>query len=332
MSLSIFRETCFHSLYAIFDVWTLTVILRFMNDNKYGKTDQSFDNESFLDLFRLLNLTVDVYHNAKICGNWRVQEHELGATCFHMVTMGDCLLDVPGHLSVELHCGDLVIFPRELPHHMTDGKATQGDQQHLDYSEAVNRDGTGMLCGSVRFSHKINAFLLDALPPVFVIPNINHHPWMESISHLILIESMGRGPASKVILDKLSELLFIYALRQHIKDQPMKAGMLALYGHARLGKAIHAIHQSPAKAWTLEMMAREAALSRTVFAETFKATSGWTAGQYLTWWRMQLAWAKLKAGERIADVADAVGYQSEAAFSRAFQRLFSISPSKVKRL
>ena len=80
------------------------------------------------------------------------------------------------------------------------------------------------------------------------------------------------------------------------------------------------------------MMAQEALLSRTVFAETFKAVSGWTAGQYLTWWRMQLAWARLKQGDRIIDIADAVGYKSEAAFSRAFQRVFSISPSKVKRM
>lgn len=303
-----------------------------MNDNQYEKTPQSFENESLSDLFRLLNMTVNVYHNAKICGDWRVQEHELGATCFHMVTMGDCLLDVPGHLSVELHCGDLVIFPRELPHHMTARKASVGQQRHLHYREAVDLDGTGMLCGSVRFRHKINDFLLDALPAVFVIQNQSRSLWMESLSNMIRMESMESGPASKTILDKLSELLFIYALRQYITDEPMKAGMLALYGHTRLAKAIHAIHQSPDKAWTLEMMAREASLSRTVFAETFKATSGWTAGQYLTWWRMQLAWSKLKLGDRIVDVAEAVGYKSEAAFSRAFQRLFSMSPSKVKKL
>jgi len=108
--------------------------------------------------------------------------------------------------------------------------------------------------------------------------------------------------------------------------------MLALYSHKRLAKAVYAIHKSPDQAWTLEMMAREALLSRTVFSETFKAVSGWTAGQYLTWWRMQLAWVQLKHGDRIIDIADAVGYKSEAAFSRAFQRVFSISPSKLRRM
>jgi len=155
---------------------------------------------------------------------------------------------------------------------------------------------------------------------------------MQSLSKIILHESVENDPASKATLDKLSELLFIYALRQHIADHPMHAGMLALYSHERLTKSIHAIHQYPDKAWTLKMMANEALLSRTVFAETFKTVSGWTAGQYLTWWRMQQAWTQLKQGVRIADVADAIGYKSEAAFSRAFQRLFQISPSKVKKM
>ncbi len=69
-------------------MWTLSDTFRLMNDKKYEKKNQSSGLESFSDLFRLLNLTVDVYHNAKICGDWRVQEHALGATCFHMVTMG----------------------------------------------------------------------------------------------------------------------------------------------------------------------------------------------------------------------------------------------------
>ncbi len=215
---------------------------------------------------------------------------------------------------------------------MTSAKIGQGEQTHLDYRQAVNIDGTGMLCASVQFRHKINDFLLDALPPVFVISNQDKHQWMESLSQLILLESMENGPATKALLDKLSELLFIYALRQYIEDHPVKSGMLALYSHQRLAKAVYAIHNAPDKAWTLEMMAREASLSRTIFAETFKTVSGWTAGQYLTWWRMQLAWARLKQGDHIIDIANAVGYKSEAAFSRAFQRIFSISPSKVKRM
>lgn len=98
--------------------------------------------------------------------------------------------------------------------------------------------------------------------------------------------------------------------------------MLAVYGHPCLAQAINAIHQRPDDAWTLDSMAKEAALSRTSFAEIFKAVCGWTPGQYLTWWRMQLAWSLLTDGKIIAEVASRVGCPSEAAFSRIFQKTF----------
>jgi len=91
------------------------------------------------------------------------------------------------------------------------------------------------------------------------------------------------------------------------------------------------MHQHPEQEWTLESLAAVAALSRTAFAETFKAVSGWTPGQYLTWWRMQLAWSLLQSGTKTAEVAHQVGYQSESAFSRVFQKMFAISAGKVRR-
>jgi transcriptional regulator GlxA family with amidase domain len=107
--------------------------------------------------------------------------------------------------------------------------------------------------------------------------------------------------------------------------------MLACYGHPRLAQAISAMHQHPEQVWTLESLAKEAALSRTTFAETFKAVSGWTPGQYLTWWRMQLAWSLLTDGVSTAEVANKVGYKSESAFSRIFQKTFATSAGKVRR-
>lgn len=302
-----------------------------MNDEKDKKPHQSSEMKGLSDLMRLLNLTVDIYHNAKICGDWQVEQHELGATCFHMVTMGDCMLHVAGHLDIQLTQGDLVFFPRELPHYMSSVTASKSEQNHLDYKQATDVAGTGMLCGSVRFQHHVNHQFLDALPPVFVIPKRNNHQWLTSLANMILLESVEASPSSSAILDKLSELLLIYAIRQYISDHPVEVGMLALFGHERLAKTVHAIHQEPSKAWTLEAMAYEASLSRTSFAETFKKVSGWTPGHYLTWWRMQLAWKRLNNGDRIISVSESVGYQSEAAFSRAFKKIFSISPSKVRK-
>ncbi|MBY0579828.1 MAG: AraC family transcriptional regulator [Burkholderiales bacterium] len=302
-----------------------------MNVNKYEKNAQEYGIDAFSQILSLLKLDASVYFNAKVCGNWRINEHTLGATCFHMVTMDRCVLDVPEHFKGVLSCGDLVIFPRELAHSMVPEKKMEGAPQFLDYRMAQAMEGTGLLCGEMRFRHRGSRYILDALPAVFVIRHDASNDWLRSLLEMIVAESLKVGPASKVLLDKLSELLFTYALRQYLADNPGEAGMLAIYGHPRLARAINAVHQHPELEWTLESMAGEAALSRTSFAETFKAVSGWTPGQYLTWWRMQLAWSLLSEGERIAEVADRVGYKSESAFSRVFQKMFATSAGKVRR-
>jgi len=267
-----------------------------MNAKKYINNAHKYGVDAFSSILHLFKLDVCIYHNAKVCGNWHLNAHSLGATSFHMVTIGCCVLDVPGYFNGMLNHGDLVVFPRELAHSMMPGILLTGVQQHLEYRMAQDIDGTGLLCGEMRFQHKGSRYILDALPPVFIIRHDSSNAWLKSLLEMILTESIQVGPASKVLIDKLSELLFTYALRQYLADNPNEVRMLAIYGHPRLAKAINAIHQHPDYEWTLESMAKEAALSRTSFAETFKTVSGWTAGQYLTWWRMQLAWSLLADG------------------------------------
>ena len=302
-----------------------------MNANKYKNNAHECGIDAFSQILHLLKLDAHVYFNAKVCGNWRINEYMLGATCFHIVTVGSCVLDIPGHFNGVLNYGDLVIFPRELSHSMVPVRPQTGEQVVFDFRIAQDLEGTGLLCGEMRFQHKGSRYLLDALPPVFVIRYDASNNWLRSLLEMIVTENMMLGPASKALLDKLSELLFTYALRQYLTDHPNEVGMLAVYGHPRLAQAINAVHQRPDYEWTLDSMAKEAALSRTSFAETFKAVCGWTPGQYLTWWRMQLAWSLLTDGEIIAEVASRVGYKSEAAFSRIFQKTFTISAGKVRR-
>ncbi len=287
--------------------------------------------DAFSQMLHLLKLDVSVYYNAKVCGNWRMTEHDLGATAFHVVMTGSTVLDVPGHFKGVLNSGDFVIFPRELPHSMVSAVPMEGEVRHLDYREAQDVDGTGLLCGVAQFSHQGGRFILDALPPVFVIRYQPTNYWLKSLLEIFLAENMNGGAASKVIFDRLSELLVIYALRQYLTDHPQHAGMLAIYGHPRLARAVNAVHRQPDLEWTREGMAQEAALSRTAFAEAFKAASGWTPGQYLTWWRMQLAWSLLESGESSAEVAHRIGYKSEAAFSRAFKKMFGTAAGTVRK-
>ena len=146
-------------------------------------------------------------------------------------------------------------------------------------------------------------------------------------------ETAGSAPpvVTNVLIDRLSELLFTYALREQLLQSPQSTGFLGLYAHPQLSRALAAVHAAPGERWTLERLAGEAGMSRTRFAESFKAVSGWTLNEYLTWWRMQLAWEQLAAGRKVQTVALAVGYQSEAAFSRLFAKTFGVSAGQVRR-
>ncbi len=287
--------------------------------------------DAFSDLIRMIRLDAEIYHNAFVCGDWRLDEYEPGATCFHVVTQGECHLYVPGHLDTELKRGDLVVFPREIKHSMTPLKPASGQQEHLPYAMATGKEGIGMLCGKLRFQHTASSQLLDALPAVMLITHEQAQTWLAPIFELILTESFASTAASSVLLDRVSEILFIQALRHYLQNHKPQLGILALYGHPRLSVALIAIHQSPENNWTLETMAQCAAQSRTQFAKTFRETSGWTPMQYLTWWRMQLAWSYLRDGLSIADVAERVGYQSESSFLRIFKKTFGENAGSVRR-
>ncbi len=301
-----------------------------MNDKKSQIYVPKYENDALSDVLCLLNLNTTIYHNAKVCGNWQINEHTLGSTCFHIVTLGSCVLNVPGMYEGTLQYGDLVIFPKELPHTMYPARAQTGEQQHIPIHESQHIDGTGILCGEVHIQHAGHRYLLDALPPLLIIPYSEAGEWLQALLKMLVEENNRVGMASKVILDKISELLFTYALRHHLSRHTQNTGIFALYSHPRIARSVRAIHQHPEQSWTLERMAKKAILSRTTFAETFKRISGWTAGQYLTWWRMQLAWSLLKRGMNISETAEKVGYRSDSSFSRAFKKQFHCSAGKIR--
>jgi len=284
---------------------------------------------AFNDFVSLLKFEVEIYHNAKVCGDWEIREHLLGMTCFHIVMTGRCMLNIPDMLETELNEGDLIIFPKELKHKMWSIEQQSGGQVHLSYDSQMQ--GTGLLCGEVKMMHLYQNQLLNVLPPVLLIKNDEKVAWLGQLKSLLLNESLLYAQTRSETLNRLSEMLFIFALRHYMEQENTQPGLLALYGDPRLAKSIKAFHHSPNRKWGLDNLAVEAGMSRTSFSKYFKQKSNWTVYQYTTWWRMQQAWEKLKLGDKISSVAEQVGYQSEAAFSRAFQKQFGKNPGLVRR-
>lgn len=281
------------------------------------------------ELFDLLRLRASVYNNSKFCGEWQVSEHVLGQTCFHMPTEGECCLKIPQHEDIILSEGDIAFFPYEIAHVLCPVKLQSGTPSSIDYPSAKNIEGTGMLCGKFDFEHQGVSSVLDQLPSHFVIKNNSETPWLNALLQLIKNESHASN--SSIILNRLCELLFIQALRHFLNHTHENTGFMTVYSNPKLNSAIDAIHNEPEKAWTIDDLAKLSAMSRTAFSLHFKQASGWTVMQYLTWWRMQLAWQKLREGQSVTSAALAVGYNSDASFSRAFKREFKVNVGQVRK-
>lgn len=311
---------------------TIEIILRTLNGIKSVIAVLEYQIvEAFCDLLSVIRLNVYIYHNAMVCGNWRLHEKELGITCFHMVTLGSCKMEVPGYLNTTLNAGDLVIFPKEIAHTMEPLQKGLEAQVHLPYTQASAIDGAGMLCGEVRFQHRASKQLLAALPPVFIIPNDEGCNRLGPIAKLLLEESVSAAVGSNVFIDRLSEIVFMYALRHYVVTHPGQAGVLSLYAHPRLSIAINLMHKKPEQDWTLEALAKHSAQSRTQFVKAFREVSGLTPMEYLTWWRMQLAWVYLSEGNSVYSVTEKIGYKSESSFLRAFKKTFEVTAGQVRK-
>ncbi len=282
---------------------------------------------ALLDTFRL---RAQVYSTYQFCGNWQVNAHEIGQTCFHMVTTGRCQMTMKGQAPLILELGDLVVFPRELAHQLIPMADELKPVAHEPMQIIAPDDalpGTAILCGALIFEHTGFNHVLDAMPEVFVI-QAKDAPWICPLLEQIRFEMNERQTGSNNIINRLSELLFVYALRHQITINRHHS-FLNLFVHKELGPALKNINKHPEKNWSIESLAVECAMSRTKFSLLFKKVSGLTVNEYLTWWRMQLAYSHLKNGQRIAQVADQVGYQSEAAFSRVFKKTYGVSPGKI---
>jgi AraC-like DNA-binding protein len=149
----------------------------------------------------------------------------------------------------------------------------------------------------------------------------------------IAVRESGSARAGRDnILARMSELMFVEAIRRHIETLPTaQTGWLAGLRDPVVGQALAALHGEPAAAWTVESLARAVGVSRSVLAERFAEMVALPPMQYLALWRMQRASRLLLEGEPVAEVARAVGYESEAAFSRAFKKLVGEAPATWRR-
>lgn len=271
-------------------------------------------------------LRATISDNPHYCGSFTEPERASPHGLFHLIDEGVCVVEFPrGGGSIGLQSGDLVMFPHGSAH-------TLRSPPDSDAGPVANRF-TSILCGEFEFATGTRNPLLDALPSWIVVREADSHAQFRHLARLMAHEARQESFGRQLVLDKLADALFVMALRQHLADsQSARRGLFAALADPRLKRALDAMHTHPGKDWTVASLAEVALLSRTSFAERFAEVLQETPYQYLTRWRMAQA-LKLLRDPRlsVAQVAERLGYQTEAAFRRGFKRVHGYGPGSVRR-
>ena len=265
---------------------------------------------------------------------------------FHVVTSGRVWLEAGDAEPTLLAPGDLGLVPhgeghvlRSEPGVPAPGVLELDREEVSDRYEILRHGGGGapttLICGAVRFDHPAAANLVDILPPILTVeaassPQVE---WMQSTLRLMAAEARQLRPGGEAVITRLGDILVIQAIRSWIETDPAaQTGWLGALQDRQIGRALSLVHRDPARDWTVASLADELAMSRSAFAARFTELVGEPAMQYVTRWRMQVAVNSLKEeGATVAELANRLGYRSEAAFARAFKRVIGIPPGAVKR-
>jgi AraC family transcriptional activator of mtrCDE len=266
-----------------------------------------------------------------------------GVAPFHVIVDGGARVDVPGHESLDLAAGDVVVFPGGSAHRLHAGPAADAQPVHaLPAAGPLQRKGnagagpgTTILCGSFVFEGAARHALVRALPDVMVVraSGADDFPGLHALVRLLQHETAANRPGGDVVVAQLSGALFALLLRAWLAGSDHTApGLFAVLADRRLGNALARMLDAPERAWTVEELAAACHMSRATFARQFARLCGMPPADMLTRLRMARAARALLQGEgAVGDVALAVGYQSEAAFNRVFKRHYGIGPGGYRR-
>lgn len=272
-----------------------------------------------------------VYGHPQFCGIWQFGTSGHNRAAFHFVGRGHCWLHTRVNPVPEpLHGGDLVVFPHDAWHLLTAERELRG-AEHL-MPEALEEPFTTLVCGYFEFLAGGRNPILDALPEVIVVRREQAGEHLESLGRLLLAEAPGDSLGTKIVLDKLADALFVMVVRHYVNHVTDPQGLLAALADLRLRKILSAMHREPAAPWTLQTLSQEGGMSRAAFAKRFSEVVGTTPMEYLTRWRMTQAELLLRQPQTsVASAAEEVGYETEAAFRKAYKRVHGIGPGAVRR-
>jgi AraC-like DNA-binding protein len=313
--------------------------------------------DALSETLRVVRLVGAIFINARFTAPWCYQSPHADAAApllepgaervviFHLITEGECYVEIEGEPAVNLTAGDAVMFPQGHAHRMCSrpglppakGASLEEVLARRPRQLAYGGGGptTRLVCGYLACDTRLAGMLLAGLPPMVRVNVRGSNPgiWLEASVRYALAEARSPRPGGAGVLAKLAEVLCIEVLRLYMNSQTQGAtGWLAGLNDRVVGAALNALHARPAHGWTLEELARTANTSRSVLAERFQELVGTSPMQYLTQWRMLLAANLLcRSNAPLGRIAEDVGYQTDTAFSRAFRREYGSPPATWRR-
>ncbi len=298
--------------------------------------------DALSEILELIKLKSAVYFKSDFSAPWGMKINSGPYAQFHMVLKGKCILQIPNQNSIDLYAGDIVIFPFGNEHSIADTLDSR-KEEGLKVVESIwndkslftgNNFATTLICGHFEFDRNTKHAFVQSLPQYIHLADLDRREfsWLENISNLIIQESNAEQMGNSIAINKLAEVLFIHIIRAYILQNKEEKGFLAALKNSKLNTILKLVHSSPEKNWTLENLSTEAGMSRTLFANKFKEVVGETPLQYITNWRILKAKQFLAEGsESISEIAEKVGYSSEAAFNRVFKKKVLKTPAVFRR-
>ena len=300
--------------------------------------------DALADPLRLLKLTGVLHCQAEFTAPWGLGIPRIpGCMAIHIVNSGSCFLDIAGQPTREIAAGSVVMIPHGTDHQLLSQPGERVTpltdipiQLITERFERMNFGGGGertsiSYCG-VRYDELAAQRLLQVLPLVIHVDTLaQENEWLLQTSRFITMEANATQPGSEAIITRLADILVVQAIRAWFSSAEGKHGWLAALNDRQIGRVLATIHRDATKEWTIDRLASEVGMSRSALSARFSEVVGQSVMQYLTEWRMQLAREELVGtGQTIAAIADKYGYHSEAAFSRAFKRVFGVAPGSAR--
>lgn len=303
------------------------------------------DSDGLSQLLLRLTVSSTIYCLSEMTAPWGFKVAARSGPAFHLLTAGSAWLEVDGKReAVRLAAGDLVIIPRGEAHIVRDSPKspvlwldriladTPPVNGHLNHGGGGDR--TELLCGGFAVERLTGQPLLEALPTVVHLRGTGGRApeWLVSLIRMIAVEMNSSAAGSEAVVTRLTDALLAQALRQCLADADRAAHGATAVSDAQIARALRLIREHPDRRWTVPKMAASVSLSRSAFAERFRAATGETPMQHLTRFRMARAAEYLRASRAgIREIARMTGYDSEVSVTKAFRRQFGTSPGAYRK-